>query len=382
MHIGNSSPQANYLMSRADAHSDQQNDSGINDQNKSQNAGGNCAVSKSTGTNKLFDMPTFETMNSQLKAANGPHFADAPAPAKPTVHCNNTAVKQDNNYQENDISQIVELVQSFLNLFKALISLFGKTNGQIGNGQCDAKGDNQQETADSKPGNDKNCVQSPPKCNVPVTEPDCTQTTTEKTVEAKSGRVWGDPHFVGAEGGKYDVHGEPGKVYNILSDKGIQMNAKFDNPAGEPSVTYVYETGITLNGHQVHFDKDGTLTINGEKKDDGSHLGGAVVKQGNKITVNSGEYTIELSGNGRYTNYDFKSGNVNADGVMPHGLWGQTADGDGKARNGDSGKTGQGGGAIERLDGSITDKGDQTTFRSYETRGLFDTNFENFNKYL
>ncbi len=203
----------------------------------------------------------------------------------------------------------------------------------------------------------------------------------DETIVVEHGRVWGDPHFVGAEGGKYDVMGEPGKVYNILSDRGIQMNARFDSWKGQADATIMSDVGITLGRDQVQFGVDGKLFINGEEVEDGQHLGGKVVKNGDTVTINSGEYEITLKDNGDHLNYDFKSSNVVSDGVKPHGLWGQSADGDGNPRNGDEGKGAQGGGAIEKLDGTISERGDKETYKLYEVGGLFDTNFQNFNKF-
>ena len=197
-------------------------------------------------------------------------------------------------------------------------------------------------------------------------------------------RVWGDPHFVGAEGGKFDVQGEDGKVYNILSDKNIQINSEF-KAWGGGGATVMGAMGLTLGNDAVSFNADGELTVNGEVKGDGSYLDGAVTKEGDQVQVNFGEYELTIdsvkNGRGNYMNIAYGSENVAADGVMPHGIWGQTADGDGEARNGDKGKGAQGGGAIEGLDGKITESGDKTTVTHYEVGGLFDTSFTNFNRF-
>ncbi|HPQ96207.1 MAG TPA: hypothetical protein PLN94_11535, partial [Thiolinea sp.] len=163
-----------------------------------------------------------------------------------------------------------------------------------------------------------------------------------------------------------------GAVYNLLSDKGIQVNSTFNN-------NFMQDFGITLGQDQIAFDKAGKLTINGEEqKGDGEFLNGKVSRKGNQVTVQSGEYTMKMAAvQNRYMNIDFTSDNAAADGVMPHGLWGQSADGDGKARRG-SGFDGTG--AIERLDGTMAKKGDKT-YQLYEVNGLFDTGFANFNRF-
>ncbi len=203
----------------------------------------------------------------------------------------------------------------------------------------------------------------------------------EEEIVVDKGKVWGDPHFVGAEGGKYDVMGSPGKIYNILSDQSIQFNAKFDKYKGQDDATIMSQAGLTIGNDQIEYGIDGKLLINGEEMKDGSYLEGKIVKKGANVTINTSEWTVVLKDNGDHLNYDFTSGNAVADGVRPHGLFGQSADGDGKVRNGDEGKGAQGGGAIEKTDGTITEKGDKETYKAYEVSDLFDTDFENFNKF-
>ncbi len=197
------------------------------------------------------------------------------------------------------------------------------------------------------------------------------------------GTIWGDPHFVGADGGKFDVHGEHGKYYNILSDSGLQVNARFGN-WGNNGATIMSEFGLVVDGEEIAFNRAGQLYIDGETTSkDGSYLDGSVVKKGNSVTVSTDEYDITMyikSGSiGTYLNFDFASDNVAADGVLPHGIWGQTADGDGIARNGDTGASAQGGGAIEDADGNITARGDKQAYKIYEVDGLFDTTFAHHN---
>ena len=185
-----------------------------------------------------------------------------------------------------------------------------------------------------------------------------------------------------ADGGKYDVQGSAGKTYNILSDKGLQVNAEFKK-YGNATATAMGEVGITMGKDQVAIDSAGKLMINGEAKQDGTYQvnGNTVEKHGDKVSVQTAEYKISSTIENSYINLGFSSSNVMSDGVDPHGLWGQTADGDGVARNGDMGSGAQGGGAIEKLDGTISAKGDKTTVNLYEVGGLFDTQFANFNRF-
>ena len=218
-----------------------------------------------------------------------------------------------------------------------------------------------------------------------VTDPDCDPTPTQPQEPSgfettTQGRIWGDPHFVGAEGGQYDVQGTPGTTYNLLSDRGLQMNGTFDQPRGN-GATVMTDVGFTIGQDQVHADADGDLTINGEVvTEDGTYLNGALEKAGNQITVNTPEFEIGLTDQGAHFDATFDTADALTDGVAPHGLWGQTVDGDGEARNGDKGGGAQGGGAIEGANG-ITERGDKTSVELYEVNGLFDTNFQNFNRY-
>lgn len=206
-------------------------------------------------------------------------------------------------------------------------------------------------------------------------------TQPQAPIAVENGRIWGDPHFVGADGGKYDVQGQDGKIYNILSDNGIQMNGRFDGAS--EGRTYMGAVGMTMDNDKVSFDKTGKLTINGQEVGDGDHLGGKIRLEDGKLFVKDQEYSFELHAkHGNHLNMEnMTSANAVADGVMPSGLWGGTVDGDGQARNGDEGKGMQGGGAIEKADGSITSKGDTETVKQYEVGGLFDTNFKNFNQF-
>lgn len=182
----------------------------------------------------------------------------------------------------------------------------------------------------------------------------------------ETGTITGDPHFKGGDGGKYDVQGQAGKTYNLLSDSGLQFNGRFDAWGGG-GATVVGETGLTVAGpygqSQVNFSKDGTATVNGRELQDGQTVpladGGTATKQGNKLIIKTAEgYEITQSTHGsrhgNYINTEVKTGShgVATDGVLPGGLLGQTFDPDSAARNGAKGAGAQGEGAIN---GHVTD---------------------------
>lgn len=212
--------------------------------------------------------------------------------------------------------------------------------------------------------------------------------TTLPTLAVDQGRIWGDPHFVGEDGGQYDVQGVAGQHYNILSDAGLQVNARFDEFGHAGSgMTVMGAIGITIGNDQIEINKDGRVLINGEAVSSGTYLDGKVtVTEGRHVQIKEEEYSFRVdfqkhSGGDHLNIENIRSDNAAADGVLPSGLWGVTVDYDDDARNGDAGKGTQGGGAIEDLEGNITERGDRTTVQDYEVNGLFQTDFEHHNRF-
>ena len=218
-------------------------------------------------------------------------------------------------------------------------------------------------------------TQEPSEQNFPISnyviEPD----STPKPIDAgKTAHVWGDPHFVGFEGPseKYNVQGKNGGVYNILSDKTIQFNAKFTS-RGRHGATAISATGIQLGQDKIDFKLHGPPKINNQEMKKGQTINlakGTVTWNGENLIIKTNEYTIKSTRHKGYINTKVTVGKdgVAADGVMPHGLLGQTADGDGKVRHG-HGEQGQG-----VIDG---------TFKNYKVSDIFanDFTFNQFNPY-
>lgn len=209
-----------------------------------------------------------------------------------------------------------------------------------------------------------------------------------------SGRIWGDPHFIGQDGGKYDVQGEAGKSYNLLSDSNFQMNGRFDQYKDKDGLTVVGQVGIAAGSDQIEVSKTGEVMVNGKELTAGDRVeladGGHVEysANGGGVTVESGEWTTEIDfqnkgdGSNAHLNIDVSTENAIADGVRPHGLLGQTFDADDDARNGDKGKGTQGGGAIEDANGNITARGDRDAIGLYEVDNVHDRNFTEFNQFF
>jgi len=186
-----------------------------------------------------------------------------------------------------------------------------------------------------------------------------------KVAANETGRVWGDPHFVGGDGETYDIMGRDGGVYQILSDQGVQLNAKFKKWAGT-NITVVDHVGgvITfqdasgkLQRSEVYFESgmaklDGQALPRGKSTrlaDGGSALflsnGDLIIdtREGYKVTLHS-----QGSGNRRYVDFEVQTGARGVgDGAEPGGLLGQTFDADKVAKNGRKGDGAQGEGTIQ-----------------------------------
>ena len=150
----------------------------------------------------------------------------------------------------------------------------------------------------------------------------------------------------------------------MLSDKDVEYNTTFEQ-WGDNGATVIGETGIQVGEDQIHFDRSGKPpTLNGKDMQEGETVnldnGGSVKWDGGKLTVDTGEYTIDLevkepnNPNGPYidSHVSINKGGPFSDFVAPHGLLGQTADGiAGKKDTGNN--QGKQGGTV--IDGTVDD---------------------------
>ncbi|MBI3591571.1 MAG: hypothetical protein HY094_09385 [Candidatus Melainabacteria bacterium] len=153
----------------------------------------------------------------------------------------------------------------------------------------------------------------------------------------------GDPHFIGfVNAGKqvtYDVQGDPNKIYNILSDKDLQFNARF-LPFFKKGANIMGEFGIKIGSSTIDIKRDDSPPrVNNKpmKLDEIIRLeDGSVSWYGKNLLIKTKEYSISISRE-QLSTYPFtrhldftvsvnKCG-VLQDGVAPHGLLGQTASG-------------------------------------------------------
>lgn len=185
----------------------------------------------------------------------------------------------------------------------------------------------------------------------------------------------GDPHFYGFEGDRFTVNGEIDKCYNLLSDSNVQINSYFRKWTGDVDDDWTSMGQIALkigkNGVQTRIliDADAGAWINGAeltgkawfKTGQGNYTGsveemdefldelsptkeyegfGRFVK-GWMVTTDSYKFIIAVctdDHHGYYLNFIPMISNYD---VRPHGIVGQTADFDGKARI-STGKQGEG----------------------------------------
>ncbi|MEM0951517.1 MAG: hypothetical protein AAGI66_05160 [Cyanobacteria bacterium P01_H01_bin.74] len=163
-------------------------------------------------------------------------------------------------------------------------------------------------------------------------------------------RIWGDPHVVGADGGKYDFQ-ETG-TYSILKDADIEVNTEMTsigtNKKGK-AVTVNTKAGITVENNGITVNADGetvvqNFTTNQSQtlaNDDSLDLGNgnSISKTDKIVTIDSSEYTVQVASeevrsqnNKNRLDVDIwsKEAGVLADGVAPTGILGETFDADSK----------------------------------------------------
>ena len=203
-------------------------------------------------------------------------------------------------------------------------------------------------------------------------------------VSSGNGQVWGDPHFEGDDGGLYDVQGEAGHIYSLLSDRDLQVNALFIPWEGQEGSTMVGAIGATFGTDLVQAEFNGT-TVNGTRMEVGelrTVTEGTVEFDGEYTTITTEEYELRFRKREGWFDITLKSLDPFSDNVAPHGLWGLTVDGDAEARNGDYFKdewdyTLQGGGAIDTVDDDgnvvVSQRGDDSAYKLYEVANLFST---------
>ena len=172
------------------------------------------------------------------------------------------------------------------------------------------------------------------------TDEDTNTTTTDETpgpvVQPNAnGSVAGDPHFKGFNGSYFDEQGISGETYDLLSDKGIQINAEFQSWGGS-TATIIGEVGVMIDKDKLTINPMGQLpSLNGTELEVGQTVpignSGATIttsSDGRLATLQTKEYEITFTSNPGYidVSVDTSADGVFTDWTMPRGLLGQTAD--------------------------------------------------------
>ena len=210
----------------------------------------------------------------------------------------------------------------------------------------------------------------------------------------ESGAIFLDPHVIGFEGDDFDFMGEVGKIYNMLSTGTIQVNGKM---GGKNNYTHFEHIGIKVGKSksiqyiEMPYERDflnfPKATLNkkritqkpidfatGLKSKDGKAVMGYACLNNDCLYVDAGSCIIKVKHHPATDELPVRCLNllirikelgILSDGIFPHGVIGQTADGDGKGKIG-RGKQGEG-----VIEGVYTD---------YEVSGLFADDFK-FNRF-
>ena len=134
-------------------------------------------------------------------------------------------------------------------------------------------------------------------------KPDTCTTTNNQLVTS----VIGDPQFVGLLGQSYQVHGMDDTVYNLISDRSVQVNSRFvflshghclRDGEGRPLYTCWSHAGSYLQSIALQTaDGDRLLLVSGKAAAGFSDvkLGGAQLSVGDEVTGRDGKLTITFT---------------------------------------------------------------------------------------
>lgn len=174
--------------------------------------------------------------------------------------------------------------------------------------------------------------------------------------------VSSDPHFYGFDGEFYDFQGSVDGHYNLISDTNLQVNTKFGfwykMPAyggGGIDLTIMEAMGFKIGKNKIEFNVDGTAKIDGVLVDgdvffhtgEGDYIGnlkrlnsfntksiedfGAFIT-GYSLETKAYQFVIAVCTDAIHKPYLNLVATLKDTSRRPHGVVGQTADGDGMKR--------------------------------------------------
>jgi len=161
--------------------------------------------------------------------------------------------------------------------------------------------------------------------------------------------IRGDPQFMGLRGQSYQIHGIDGAVYNIISDRDIQLNSRFSFLTGPrpcptmPSTgrkssacwshqgSYLGEIGLKVGADQIFVSSGpasvgfAAVTVNGKQMAVGESTSTVQFNSTHEITLTFGAWTIELENSDMFINLrSVRVASTAWSSLSSHGLLGQT----------------------------------------------------------
>lgn len=177
----------------------------------------------------------------------------------------------------------------------------------------------------------------------------CTSVYSFLITNPPNATVRGDPQFMGLRGQSYQIHGIDGAVYNIISDRDVQLNSRFSFLTGPrpcptmPSTgrkssacwshqgSYLGEIGLKVGADQV-FVASGpasigfsAITVNGKQMRVGESTNHVQFNSTHEVTLTFGAWTIELENSDMFINLrSVRVASSAWSSLSSHGLLGQT----------------------------------------------------------
>lgn len=161
--------------------------------------------------------------------------------------------------------------------------------------------------------------------------------------------VKGDPQFMGLRGQSFQVHGIDGAVYNIISDRDVQMNSRFvflTGPRPCPTMpstgrkstacwthagSYLGEVGLKYGADQIFIVSGpastgfAAVTVNGKQLSVGESTSTLQFNSTHELTLSFGAWTIEMENSDMFLNLrSVRVADRAWSSLSSHGLLGQT----------------------------------------------------------
>jgi len=177
----------------------------------------------------------------------------------------------------------------------------------------------------------------------------CTSVYSFNITNPANATVKGDPQFMGLRGQNYQIHGIDGAVYNIISDRDIQLNSRFvflTGPRPCPTMpstgrkssacwshagSYLGEIGLKAGNDQIFVASGAAatgfsaVTVNGKQLSVGASTSFIQFNSTHEITLTFGAWTIELENSDMFVNLrSVRVASSSWSSLKSHGLLGQT----------------------------------------------------------